>query len=104
MNETFGERIFYYMRALKISQAELARRIGVHRSTVSRYLKDELVPDSKTIVKIADTLNVSPEYLLGGFSSKSDSDVDYGVVETLLIRNADKWSSEQRQYLKNFLD
>lgn len=49
----------------KLTQAELAEEIGIGRASVSNYEKEERVPDADVIIKLADFLEVTTDYLLG---------------------------------------
>ena len=49
----------------KLSQSEVARRIGVSHSAVSAYEAEEISPSLETLVKFADLYHVSTDYLLG---------------------------------------
>lgn len=62
---TIGKRISERRRALKISQEELGFGIGTNQTQVSRYERDENNPTGDVLVKIADTLNTTTDYLLG---------------------------------------
>ena len=57
------------LKALRVlnnlTQAEVARRIGVTQSTYNYYEKEKTQPDFNTLIKIADLYNVSLDYLLG---------------------------------------
>ena len=46
-----------------ISQEELAERVDITRTQVSRYETGKSLPDFRTIIKIADVLDVSLDYL-----------------------------------------
>jgi transcriptional regulator with XRE-family HTH domain len=51
------------MEKHNISQSELARKSGVSRRTIKRYIKDG-VPETAIvlkIIKIVDALNIDPE-------------------------------------------
>lgn len=48
-----------------VSQKEVAEKIGVAKSTYSLYESGNREPNVQTIKKIADTLNVSTDTLLG---------------------------------------
>lgn len=55
-------------RALKmrnITAADLSRKTGINKSSISRYLTGESIPRTKQIGKIATALQVSREWLLG---------------------------------------
>lgn len=49
----------------QISQTALARHLGVVRSTICQYEKGNRIPDTETLIKLADYFNVSIDYLLG---------------------------------------
>lgn len=63
--QTFHERL----RATRIekgyTQEQLAKAIGVTKSTMAKYDRGELEPNVKNIKKIAQVLGVSVDYLLG---------------------------------------
>ncbi len=48
-----------------ISQTELAKQLGVVRSTICQYEKGNRQPDTATLLKLADFFGVSVDYLLG---------------------------------------
>ena len=48
-----------------VTQEELARSIGVVRSTICQYEKGKRQIDPATMLKLADYFNVSVDYLLG---------------------------------------
>lgn len=48
-----------------ISQTELANYLGVVRSTICQYEKGNRVPDTETLIKLADYFEVSVDYLIG---------------------------------------
>ena len=49
----------------KFTQAELAKKIGVSKSTIANYESGYRNPDNKTLIKIANVFNVSTDELLG---------------------------------------
>lgn len=58
-----------------ISQVELARRLNVSKQSVSNWENDNIQPSIEMLVKIANCLDVSTDYLLG-LSTKKTLDVD----------------------------
>jgi len=48
-----------------ITQIELAKYLGVVRSTICQYEKGNREPDTKTLIRLADYFHVSTDYLLG---------------------------------------
>ena len=63
---TFGERITTLRKQLKLSQDDLAKRIGTSAPIVGRYERNEIKPSIETAKKIADILNTTVDYLIGG--------------------------------------
>jgi transcriptional regulator with XRE-family HTH domain len=62
---TFGERIRTLRIKKGLSQKELAERIDMRESTISRYENDKRLYQWDGLVKLADALNTSVDYLLG---------------------------------------
>lgn len=62
---TFGEKISILRKQLKLSQDDLAKKIGTSAPIVGRYERGEIKPSIDVASKIADALNVSMDYLLG---------------------------------------
>jgi len=60
-----GVRIRKAREARGWSQAELAERVQVAATTITRYESGERQPDPPTLRKIADLLDVSADFLLG---------------------------------------
>lgn len=63
---TFGERITLIRKQLKWSQEELAKKVGTSAPIIGRYERNEIKPSIDVAKKIADELNVTVDYLLGG--------------------------------------
>lgn len=62
---TFGERIVMLRKQLKMSQDELAKKVGTSGPIVGRYERGEIKPSIEVAAKIADELNVTIDYLIG---------------------------------------
>ena len=48
-----------------MTAAELSRKTGINKSSLSRYLTGESIPRSLAIGKMAEALHVSPAWVLG---------------------------------------
>jgi putative transcriptional regulator len=66
MEKTLGERIRRVRQARKMTQLELARQIGVSKTTMSQ-IESNKTPDPgvSRITAIARVLQISSDYLLG---------------------------------------
>ena len=67
----------------KISNAEIASRIGVDKSVISNLINYEIIPSVQSLIKIADYFNISLEFLLGKADKsefiKSDKPSTFGI-------------------------
>ena len=72
MEETLGDRIRLARARLRISQAELARRIGISTTSMNAIESGQTDPRASRIKAMADVLHVSADYLLGRKEHGSD--------------------------------
>ena len=65
---TFRQRLRASMIGVDLSPAQMARRIGVSRQTVYRWLACDEAPaiDGKILIRLADAVRVAGRYLLIG--------------------------------------
>lgn len=59
-----NEKIAYYRRDKKLSQEELAARVGVSRQAVSKWELGEAAPDIGKLLALAKTFGVTTDHLL----------------------------------------
>lgn len=78
---TLGKTIRELRESLKLSQKELAERIGVSNVVLSRYELDDRKPDFDTLEKIADFFNVTTDYLLGRSDIKNPEEITYAGIK-----------------------
>ncbi len=71
-------------KGLSLSQDEFAEKLLITRQAVSRWENGETIPNTDTLKLIAETFNVSIDYLLGHPSGQCQS---CGMV---LIKDSDK--------------
>lgn len=60
----FSQRLKQLRKDKHLTQAQLARRIGVTASMVSSYETDIRLPSYEVLVRIADVFGVTVDYLL----------------------------------------
>ena len=61
----FGERLLELRKEKGISQATLAKDLGVSYAVVCYWETDRSEPTAPNIIKIADYFGVTTDYLLG---------------------------------------
>lgn len=61
----FSKRLRFLRTTAKLSQQELANRIGISKSSINMYERGEREPGLETLEIIADFFNVDMDYLMG---------------------------------------
>ena len=62
---TFGERLQYVRRMRGLTQVELAKKIGLFQSEISRFEIGQTRPSLEIIRRLAKSLTITPNYLRG---------------------------------------
>lgn len=65
----FAENLKISRKNNNMTQAEVAKLLGINRVTYTGYESGKHKPDPETIVKIADIFKVSTDYLLGRYKN-----------------------------------
>ncbi len=91
-----------------ITQVDLAKQIDVKQETISAYESSKALPSADALIKIADYLNTSTDYLLGrinddsplsGFNIKEMNPKTYKMLNNfIMLKDKEKddvlWYSE----------
>ena len=88
----FGENLKTLRKQKGFSQEELATRLHVVRQTISKWEKNLSVPDADTLIRLAETLEVSVSDLLGAKIENENTASDVAeqlsrISEQLAIKN-----------------
>lgn len=57
------------------SQTDLAKKVGTNSSVVSRWVRGERIPSTRSVEKIAEAFDVDPDYVLA-ISGHRPNDLD----------------------------
>ena len=63
--EVFGKRLKELRKANGYTIEQFADIVGISKSTLGYYENDKRMPDIEILARIADTLNVNADYLIG---------------------------------------
>ncbi|HOT15830.1 MAG TPA: helix-turn-helix transcriptional regulator [Bacteroidales bacterium] len=94
----FGDRLSEIRKKKKISQDDLAKKIGVHAPVIGRYERSDVKPSIEVAVKITEALNVSLDYLVGS----TDLILEKGIVNR--IQSNQKLSKDDKGHLFALMD
>jgi transcriptional regulator with XRE-family HTH domain len=103
-NISFGERLRDLRIQKKLSQAELGHLVGVQATHIGRYERGESKPSAKYLKLLADSLDVSADYLYDGIEEDAAvADLkDKELVE--MFKKLDTLSIEEKDLVKKFID
>ena len=73
---SFGSRIVSVRKKQKLSQSDLALKVGLHANVLGRYERDVAVPSVEIAARIAKALDISLDYL----SELTDVELDKVVL------------------------
>ena len=77
---SFGSKISYYRKLNGLTQADLAKEIGVSCQAISKWEQQVCCPDILALPKIARIFGISIDEL---FNMPSGKDVSYTVVDNV---------------------
>lgn len=82
---TLGERLEELLEERELTQRQLAKDLHIVPSTLNGYIKGHRQPDHETIIRMAESFDVSTDYLLGVTSLKRGSQEIQDVREGNLL-------------------
>lgn len=95
--ETLGSRLKYLRRLKKLTQQQIADQIGVSKTSIIYWEKDENTPKYESLIALTKIFNVEANYLLNGKTSSSINDTKIfnkkelvPVLENEIINNINR--------------
>jgi len=86
-----GSKIMTLRKKFNLSQSELAKKVEVSRTIIGNYERNENTPSIDILLKIANTFDVSVDYLIGeGSLSTYDKEVLKRINDIEHLPNEDK--------------
>lgn len=95
MSKVLGERISEMLQKRGVQQKELAERIGITETAMSRYIAGTREPKPDVIANMATALHTTSDYLLG---IESDA-FNYHQVCRMIARNASSMTDREKKAL-----
>ncbi|MCR6784041.1 helix-turn-helix domain-containing protein [Bacillus thuringiensis] len=97
----FGTRLHTLRKERKLRQEDMAKQIGIARTTYAMYEQGNREPDYNTLIKLATFFEVSIDYLLGTTEMRQVTDIQDPELYQWLedIKNA---TPQKRAELKKF--
>lgn len=83
--DSFKSRLAQIINENDLSKAEIARRIGASRSTLSGWLNGEYEANSENIYKLARLFDVTEAWLLGFVDERQEVEIKENNQESFLL-------------------
>lgn len=102
MPATFGERLRDLIERNEYKQKSFAEKLNVSLSTLNGYVNNYRLPNQITIVRIAELLGVTTDYLLGCESRPVD--LPLSNAERELLENLRALDKEKQEVIFKLTD
>lgn len=96
----FSERLKELRKQAHLTQVELASKLGIVQSSYADWERGKKKPTQDNLVKIAQVLNVSVDYLVGNSEEKAD---ELDNIELLFRMNSKGLTEEEKEIFKKEL-
>ena len=96
----FSERLKELRKQAHLTQVELANKLGIVQSSYADWERGKKKPTQDNLVKIAQVLNVSVDYLVGNSEEKAD---ELDNIELLFRMNSKGLTKEEKAIFKKEL-
>ena len=87
VKEAFANRLKHLREIAKLTQVQLAEKLGISRGSISYYENCERTPDIEVLSKVAELFDVNIDYLMG-YSENAHSDCEEAGLYTRLTDKA----------------
>lgn len=81
------ERLVKLRKERSITQANLAKHLGIERTTYGKYETSGIQPPVEVILKLAEYYDVSTDYLLGNDRSPDEGVFNAGIIAGSAVVN-----------------
>ncbi|PKG47176.1 hypothetical protein CXF77_17160 [Planococcus sp. MB-3u-09] len=88
-------RLIRKRKELNITQTELAKRAGLTAPSISQYESGLRNPSYEAILKLANALSVSADYLISGSEASNDNSID--PIQSVLLKITQSLSTSQKE-------
>jgi len=104
-----SERLSQILAARRLNQAQLASMVGVSPATVSKWRSGSQAPESNALERLANVVNVSPEWFTRPLSSKISmplfrSNASAHVAARKMLEARMEWGQDIALALSEFVD
>ena len=100
---SLADRIKQTRKDKGLSQQTLADLSNVHISNIGRYERGDAKPSAEVLNRIAQALDVSPDYLINGtLQDKAENTISDNELLTM-FKKVEKLPADKKRLVKEFL-
>lgn len=103
MTRLFNKNLKYIRQIKKVSQQELADKLNIDRSTISRWENDDMDITVGYAIKISDFFNIPMEDFTGRDLSISSNN-SFDELEILFSKNKDILTDYDKEIIKTIIE
>ena len=96
----FSERLKDLRKQAELTQVDVAAKLGISQPAYASWERGVKKPTQENLVKIAQILNVSVDYLVGNSEEKAD---ELDNIELLFRMNSKGLTEEEKEIFKKEL-
>ncbi|WP_049518554.1 helix-turn-helix domain-containing protein [Streptococcus parasanguinis] len=97
----FAERLKTLRKQVKLTQAQIAEKLNISQQAYASWERGVKKPTQENLVKIAQILNVTVDYLVGNSDEKIENELDN--VEFLFRMNSKGLTEKEKEIFKREL-
>jgi len=102
LRKAFGTRAKELRKALGWSQKQLASQLDIRFQLLNKYEGGQHIPPAETLVKLADTLKTTVDYLLTGNPQQEYPNVDDTLFRRFKV--LERFSEQDKQTVITVID
>lgn len=105
-NKEVGHKIFEARKSLKMSRAELGKKVNLHESTIKRYEDGDIKSlDIEKLKEFASALYIEPSYLMGWEEKSETPKLDeYQEKNKILFSKYEKLKDEDKAIIEQMIE
>ena len=92
----WNEKVVELMQQKGINQKQLSKISGISESSLSRYIRGEVMPRMDIIVNVAKALQVETDYFL---DEEEKGQTAYNAIATAIARKGNELSADEKNQL-----
>ena len=102
--DELGNRIAYLRKLNKMSQTELAKKIGISYAQLGRYEIKGAQPPAEVLKKIADSLSTTVDFLINGDTDEKAKSTLKDAELLQQFKAVEQMDDDDRNVVKKLID